>query len=967
MAGTLQTRIQVYTGTISDTTTMTDMINAGIKSVINAIPEEKIEKYASPSTDTGTGVDVSSIRVVRAHKSGYRARKIDPGLKTQVLNGCLFSVSVSSGGTGYSVGNVLTLSQGTGGTCTVATVSGGVVTSVTITTVGYGFTQGIKTTTVSPSGGTGCTLLVTPNYSSIHQAVTTDPVYYIENSKAYVIPAGGTIIGMGYPSNIAYNSTSIPNFPSELEQAVILYVAIQELLFKTNTIYDSITSLALDSITAPTAPLAASFTFTTASYTDAAYSNGTFTPATIDTTAATTIGLLPTSPVYTAPTCSLTAAPSDLSIITSLPTTPNAPAYSYSDATLGTYTATTIGSLGTPPTYTKPTVSIPATPIDFALAITTVAPTAPADSSYSYSDATLGTYTSTTIGSLGTAPTYTKPTISLTAAPSDFSYSISVVFPTPPSAPAYSYTDATLGTYTATTIGALGSAPTYTKPTTTFSVSDATTYIATAEDLEKAQTEISKQRELLNQYVQDINNELNEYNSAVEVYRASLQTAIKQAELDQERLMLSANKTTDLSIQNKAQTLSAGISLYRDSLQLYSEEVDAYAKIVNKELELYKVNLEKWINDRQTLLQQYSLDIQNEVNEYQKELAIYQSTVQQAIRQAELDQERLMLSASKTTDLSIQNKAQTLNADISLYKDKLQKFVEQIDLFRAQVDSEIQTYRTNLDKWQIDRQSLLTQYSQDIQNELNEFNKENVEYQSTVQKAIRQAELDQERLMLNANKSTDLSIQNQAQTLNAAISLYKDTLQKYVDDLEAYRETVNTQVQVYRANLEKWTVDRQTQLGLYSSDIQNAVASFNKDLAVYNAGMQKLIRQAELDQQRLMDQSQKVVQLNEFNAQKAIETALQNNQQSAAVDIQNRAKAAEVDILNKTKTVEVSIQQYQANLQNYQAQLDSYGHDVNKAVQKYSLGIQKAVSQLQSMAGIIEQCRKEFQTIMSLI
>lgn len=648
MAGTLQTRITLYTGTIADTTTMTDLINASIKSIINAIPESKIEKYASISTDSGSGLDISSIRFIRAHKGGYRARLIDAGLKTQVTpTGALSSVYIAVAGTGYAVNDVVTLSQGTSGTCTITGVTATVPTSIEILNAGSAFTQGLKTTTVAPTGGTGLVIYVVPSTGSIHEATTTDPVCYVEATKAYVIPSGGSVIGVGYPSGVTYSSTSISGFPSELEQAVILDVAIQELMYKTNVAYDSLVSLAMDAISAPTSPNAASFTYSTASYTNASYTDGTFVPASIDTTAATTIGSLPTSPVYTMPVCTLTTAPSDLTISSTVPTTPSAPVYSYSDAVLGTYTATTIGSFGSIPVYVKPSNSI-----------------------------------------------------------------------------AFSNTG---------------------------------TYIATSQDLEKAQTEISNQQAQIAFYNSNITNETNGFNSKVEEYRAN------------------------------------------------------------------------------------------------------------------------------------------------------------------------------------------------------------------IQKAIRQSELDQERLMMSANKTTDLSIQNQAQHLNALISEYKDSLQRYISSVDAYRENVNKEVTQYKSNLEKWTTDRQTQLALYSNDIQNSIASFNKELAIYNAGVQKLIEQSKLDQERLINQSTKVVELNKFNAAKAIETALQNNQQTAVVDIQNRSKAAEIDIVNKTKTLEASISQYQANLDLFQAQVGLYGQDINKASQKYSLGIQKIMGQIQSFNSIIEQCRKEFQLVMSLI
>ena len=71
----------------------------------------------------------------------------------------LYEVAVSAGGTGYAVGDVLTLAGGTGGTVTVVTIdTGGVVTSVSILAEGLNYTTGVKATT--GGAGTGCTINV---------------------------------------------------------------------------------------------------------------------------------------------------------------------------------------------------------------------------------------------------------------------------------------------------------------------------------------------------------------------------------------------------------------------------------------------------------------------------------------------------------------------------------------------------------------------------------------------------------------------------------------------------------------------------------------------------------------------------------------------------------------------------------------------------------------------------------------
>ena len=74
-----------------------------------------------------------------------------------LYNGVISTVTVVNGGTGYTVGDVLTIADGTGGTVTVATAPGGVVGTVTVTTSGYGYSVATHAT----SGGTGggnCTI-----------------------------------------------------------------------------------------------------------------------------------------------------------------------------------------------------------------------------------------------------------------------------------------------------------------------------------------------------------------------------------------------------------------------------------------------------------------------------------------------------------------------------------------------------------------------------------------------------------------------------------------------------------------------------------------------------------------------------------------------------------------------------------------------------------------------------------------
>tara|TARA_R100000655_G_scaffold104882_1_gene152545 strand:+ start:510 stop:1760 length:1251 start_codon:yes stop_codon:yes gene_type:complete len=118
---------------------------------------------------------------------------------------------------------------------------------------------------------------------------------------------------------------------------------------------------------------------------------------------------------------------------------------------------------------------------------------------------------------------------------------------------------------------------------------------------------------------------------------------------------------------------------------------------------------------------------------------------------------------------------------------------------------------------------LLNAHRTDIDNELNDFNKENVRYQANVQAeltkhnndlqvALRQAQLDAADAQQEASQATDvdkfnkaqdqaLDLQNKAQTLQAAIQNNDDLVQKFLAELNKYSAEVNTSVQEYSQNL----------------------------------------------------------------------------------------------------------------------------------------------------------------------
>ena len=143
---------------------------------------------------------------------------------------------------------------------------------------------------------------------------------------------------------------------------------------------------------------------------------------------------------------------------------------------------------------------------------------------------------------------------------------------------------------------------------------------------------------------------------------------------------------------------------------------------------------------------------------------------------------------------------------------------------------------------------LLDAHRTDVQNELNEFNKENVRYQANVQAelakhntdlqvALRQAQVNAADAQQEASQATDvdkfnkaqdqaLDLQNKAQTLQAAVQNNDDLVSKFSAELNKYSAQVNTEVQTYSQNLE----NNQRNYNIYTQQQAKLQADYDKGI-----------------------------------------------------------------------------------------------------------------------------------------
>ena len=629
------------------------------------------------------------------------------------------------------------------------------------------------------------------NPDSIYYAGVEDSVYWYSGGKIYGFPQlkRWSAWGIAYPT-VTHDGSTMTGVPDSLQEAVILYTAIQAKISQMSTTsVTDVTALAVDSLTAPTAP-----TLTTISYSDAS----------ADTINAITVGSLGTAPTYTKPTIALTAAPADLTITASAP------------SALDAFTLT---------------ASAPTAPN--ALTITETPPTAP--SAPSFTEIALD---DTLIGTLGTIDLGSSPTYSATL-PSQPTFVINRSnAPTALTAPAFTYTDADFAT--AVVQGTV----------------DLTTQLAAIDTAlgDSAGNDI----DLATGWIND---------TQTRIQKFQIET---NAQLSQ--LLENAKNETDVNKQNAIQGFVHDVEEFQAKVSRYNAEVGYFQADVTGQYHEHNLNLQSYAEASKTAL----LDA---LNDFNATVEIYKATLERNIKTAELNTQILVQQAQLTEDkvkqeaiTKLAKEYQEYQASLGLFQNGISKFeaevreeVEeyaqnlgrfqgQIALFASQVDSENKVYlgtlgrytnevnyysavvqkssvewKANLEKWQTLRQTELQNYQFDIQNELNEFNKENVLYVSTVEKAIKEADIALAVAIDNAKRSDDIDIINKAKAMEVIVQNNRASLEKYIGQIQSYGSNINFSVNKFSNQIQQQVAKHQ----MFMEEIKELKEQYDRILSSY--------------------------------------------------------------------------------------------------------------------------------------
>lgn len=137
-------------------------------------------------------------------------------------------------------------------------------------------------------------------------------------------------------------------------------------------------------------------------------------------------------------------------------------------------------------------------------------------------------------------------------------------------------------------------------------------------------------------------------------------------------------------------------------------------------------------------------------------------------------------------------------------------------------------------------------------------------------------------------------------------------------------------------DLEKATTELGHQEALikdFQFDLYNELNNFNAEAKIYDQELQKAIAQAQLTQERLMDDARR-----------------QDN----------------IDLANKAKKLEKEIAEYTSKLSRFREEVVQYTQDVNKSIQEYATNLQRNVASLKYKFDLLHSLEQLFQSSIAI-
>jgi len=455
-------------------------------------------------------------------------------------------------------------------------------------------------------------------------------------------------------------------------------------------------------------------------------------------------------------------------------------------------------------------------------------------------------------------------------------FSISVAPPTPPSAPSFS-----TPSVTDVTVASFGTAPVYTAPVVAGATEELTATISSGtigtdadfqdfsdwfevlghmiedeEDTELAASQLGKIQTYIQAYQSALQNQLNVFNDANVEYQATIQEKITNAQIEAQAHQADSN----LLLEKESKEYIQKLSKYQNEVATYQANIQKEVQEYGQKLARYQLELSTsytaWLETNNNALARFQGELSNAQAEYQSKATEFQAELQKKLTDAQEANKIALQNATQEAKDAIENNNAALakyNAESQNYSTNIQKSIQS---YTAELQSAGQTmqatiqdnqakmskYANELKSFDSQIQKELSVIQMDLQNELNEFNKDNVRYQANVQaelakhqsdmqKVLTQAQIDAQDVQQEAalitdvnkfNKAQDqaLALENAAKQMEDLIADNASKIQKYQAELQSYQSNISKEVEEYNATLSKEVQEYQSKVGLYTSDLQ---------------------------------------------------------------------------------------------------------------------------------------------------
>ena len=293
----------------------------------------------------------------------------------------------------------------------------------------------------------------------------------------------------------------------------------------------------------------------------------------------------------------------------------------------------------------------------------------------------------------------------------------------------------------------------------------------------------------------------------------------------------------------------------------------------------------------------------------------------------------------------------------------IKKYQLEVSSYQQQVSAEVNRWKSEVFDTKIQEYGLkysisIKQYQTDLQNELNEFYKEQIVYaedvqrkgenfQKDIQQVTTNAQIDLDSNKSNLSKNVQQATSNAIKNYEKEVAEYGAQLQKYTQDVASYQIQVSKEIQrwtaeVFTPEFNEWSQKYQGQLAAYGSDIQKETARISTSLNDYQAKVDKALKTYQVESGYDISKYSAEVQA---NVQK-----FQSDLAKNSADYSNNLQKYVSEVQKISADNQSALAKFSQDVANYGAKIQKHSVDYKwlqgqyaQLKQDYSQGIQMLV------------------------